>query len=75
MCYLKRALGGGEKDKGPNATCGGVVCLYILRYIYTGFKPTNTNCSFWFVSVFFVLLPVSFPRGSSARGRFEHLSE
>lgn len=45
--------GGRRKDKGPNAMCGRIVCLYILRYIYTGFKPTNTNCSFGFL-VFFL---------------------
>lgn len=58
--------------------CGRIVCLYILRYIYAGCKPTNVNCSFRFSSgfflFFFLISCFLAPRGSSARGRCGHLS-
>lgn len=53
--------------------CGRIVCLYILRYIYAGCKPTNVNCSFRFSSGFFLFFFFNFlflgPPGQFCEGK------
>lgn len=41
----RRRGGGGGRIEDQTQRVAEPLCLYIRRYIYTGWKPTTTNCS------------------------------